>query len=213
MRRAALLAVVLLGSVLAAPAAHAAADTIHGGCLVVVADLHSVTNFATNGFLVDASITRDDAGMPIAATVTCWIQVNGVESAGTRFASSGPGVQVGLKQVVFVLDQTDSVAVCERVAYADGTTASSCAAPSEVGVPPQLVFDTIHSAFETVDPVVCPVLAANAGNYPAGLDVSSTGDVVFTDPLDLLEAIVVYDCPPYGPQPKPDLVVFGPVRT
>lgn len=213
MRRAASLAVVLIGSVLSAPAAHAAADTIDGGCVVAVADLHSVTNFATNGFLIDASVTRDDGGMPIGATVTCWIQVNGVESAGTRFASSGPGVQVGLNQVVFVLDQTDSVAVCERVAYADGTTTSSCAAPSEVGVPPQLIFDTIHSAFVAVDPVVCPVLAANSGNYPAGVGLSSTGDVVLTDPLDLLGTLVVYDCPPYGPQPKPDLVVFGPVRT
>lgn len=214
MRRLLLTGVMLAASMLA-PAAQADADSIDGGCFVVAVDLDSVTNFVTSGFLGDVSVSRDGAGLPTGATVTCWIQINGVESSGTRLTVTGPGVQAGLIQVGFVLGDTDSVAVCERVAYADGTAATTCAPPpDEQGVPPQLLFDAIHGTFESVvDPVLCPALATQAGAYPGGLTISSTGDVSVTDPLDVAGTVVVHDCPPYGPQPKPALVVVGPVRT
>ncbi len=214
MRRLLLTGVMLAASMLA-PAAHAAADTIDGGCFILAVDLDSVTNFVTSGFLGDVSVTRDGAGLPTGATVTCWIEINGIESSGTRFAATGPGVQAGLIQVGFVRGDTDSIAVCERVAYADGTASATCAPPpDEQGVPPQLLFDAAHGAFESVvDPVLCPVLASQAGEYPGGLAISSTGDVSVTDPLDVAGTVVAHDCPPYGPQPTPGLVVVGPVRT
>jgi hypothetical protein len=202
-------------TILAAPAVHADADAIDGGCFVMVVDLNSVTNFATSGLLADVSMTRDGNGAPIPATVTCWIQVNGVEAAGTRFTSGGPGVQAGAEQVSFVLDETDAVTVCERVAYADGAATTTCTpSPSELDVPPQLLPDVIHEVFATVlDPQTCPVLAGNAGIYPGGLVISSTGDVVVTDAVDMTGSITVYDCPPYRSETTPALVVVGPVRT
>jgi hypothetical protein len=204
----------LVLTTLGAPAASADPNTIDGGCFVIAIDLNSLTNFVTTGLLGDVSVTRDDAGNPIDAKVTCWIQINGVEVPDTRLTATGAGVQVGLNEVGFVLVETDALLVCERVAYGDATTATTCSpAPTELVVPPQqipdAVYDTVHS---TADSSVCPALAAQAGSYPGGLVISPTGDVSVDDPMSV-QGIPVYDCPPYRQRAATALVVIGPVRT
>lgn len=199
---------------LSASPAHAATDTIDGGCFIAVVGLGPVSNFATAGFLGDVSVTRDDSPGPVEATVTCWLEVNFIEVPGTRFESSGLGQQFGLEQISFVFTDGDSVLACEHVSYADGAERQTCfPAPTEANVPPHEVLDSIHSVFrDTVDPTLCPLLAAQAGEYPGGLHITPSGDVWFDDPLDVMTS-PLYDCPPYGPSIDPVLVIAGPVRT
>src|SRR4051794_35285776 len=84
---------------LVTPAAHAASNTTHGGCFLVAGYLDNLTSGAEVGFLGDVSLTQDSPGAPTGATVTCWIDVNGVEAGGTRFSYTGFGAQAGVNEV------------------------------------------------------------------------------------------------------------------
>jgi len=102
MSRARLLgAAACAATAMAAPptAAAAGADTLDGGCLVVAADVDSLTNFVTQGLLVDASAAQDGAGDPNAATVTCWMRVNGFEASGTRFTTKTTSYRSGRRSL------------------------------------------------------------------------------------------------------------------
>jgi hypothetical protein len=205
--------ILLTTSALSAPAAHATTDTIDGGCFIAAVDLGSVNNFATAGFLGDVSVTRDDSPGPAQATVTCWLEINGVEERNTRFDSSGLGQQFGLEEISFVFTEGDSVFACEHVTYADGTEKQTCfPAPTQANVPPHEVLDSVRAFAQTVDPTLCPLLAGHAGAYPGGLGITPSGDVWVDDPFDLSPK-PLYDCPPYGPALEPVLVIAGPVRT
>jgi hypothetical protein len=203
MMRRALLAGAALGlSVIVAPVAHAdSPDSIHGGCSF---DTVVDATGANVGVAYDASVTTDAGGAPIGATVTCWIQVNGIEAPGTRFSYTGVGAQAGANPISFTADSTDTVAQCQEVAYADGSTEpTACTLSTTLVLPPECfltgcdVLGTIQRFFvSTVDPVVCPVLAQLAGSYPGGVTIDPTGDVSVPDPLDL-GLNPVYDCPPY----------------
>jgi len=189
-------------------------DTADGGCMVVAVDVDSLTNFVTQGLLLDASATRDAGGNPVGASVTCWMQVNGFEVPDTRFTTNDDVVQAGLAEVAFALRDTDSVLVCERFAYDDGTAAQTCdPAPTEQAVPPPQVPDALRAVVESsVDPIACPLLVAHAGAYPGGLVIAADGDTSYTDPLALV-SLDVHDCPPYRQTAPPALAVIGPVRT
>jgi len=197
---AAALAITAIG---APPAGAATGDTTWGGCYFSTsAPLGSTTN---TGVIGDRSVTRDADGLPTGATVSCKIQVGGVDAPGTTFSYSGYGEQAGVDPISFEAQLDERVVKCQRTVYADGTdTGWNC--EIEVGdpnLPPQAVIDALNLILGIydgvfvwdVDPRVCPVLAARPGTY-GPVTVAADGDIDITDPLGLgLNA--VYDCPPY----------------
>ena len=162
------------------PAASAAGNTITGGCFLVAGANRTATQGQNGGFIGGASRTS------IGATVTCWIDVNGVEAPGTRFSYPGSnGVQAGAWQVSYTASDTDAVTECQSVAYADGSNAPTiCFAVTTTQAPPQAVIDLVITVADTANAVFCPVLASLAGNYGPVM-IAPNGDVYAADPLGL----------------------------
>jgi hypothetical protein len=209
MRRILLGVLVLGATVLAVPAAQAASpDIFHGGC-TWSSDSRPGDPGENLGYIGDLSTTTTPNGAPIAATVTCWLRVNGVEAAGTRFGYAGTGAQAGVNPISFYASNTDEIDLCYSVLVADNTTIEdTCFAIDPIQIPPQVVWDTVDSVFALVDQVegcnashdecsaICPPLQLLAGTY-GPLTIGPDGDVSVADPLGL-GLNPVYDCPPYG---------------
>lgn len=176
-----------------APAASAAGPSITGGCFLVAGSNNTATNGQNQGFVGGASRTST------GATLTCWIQVNGVDAPGTRFSYPGSnGVQAGAWQVSYTASNTDTVTECQSVAYDDGTTTpTTCTAVTTTQVPPQAVIDSVRTLIVTAELPFCPVLQSLAGNY-GPVTITSDGDVYAPDPLGLGYDPIA-DCPPLGP--------------
>jgi hypothetical protein len=163
------------------------------------------------GVQIERSVTTtgDSPATPIGATVTCWIQVNGVTAPGTTHSygdvAGVTGVQAGVTPISFTAAPAEIVSPCESVAFADGTTTLPlCFALGDtIELVPQIVKDTINQVIdgwclvcpETVDQVVCPVLVQLSGRY-GSVTIEPDGDVDVPDPLDL-GTTRIYDCPPY----------------
>ena len=192
-----------------APAAGAAGgDTIQGGCFFVSNEIVAATE--TGGTVVgtigDRSFTSDETGLPTDATVSCQLRYNDVPAPGTTFSYSGVGVQAGVDRISFDSPPQYQEDLCQRVVFADGTdTGWSCTHPAECEcTPPPNVGDILHALLPLVtdvlapyvDPLVCPVLAANAGTY-GPVTIKPDGDVYLLDPL-APRINPVYDCPPDG---------------
>jgi len=184
----------------AAPAS-AASDQIHGGCFFNT-DQPPTTSPDNVGVIGDLSATERGVDIRIGAVVSCKIQVNGVDAPGTTFSYSGYGVQAGADPISFTATDVDSVVECQRVVYQDGVdTGWVCTPPTNIQVPPEidplaLLLEILNDFLVySVDPQVCPVLAAHPGTYGA-LTVGPDGDVNAPDPFDLFDG-PLYDCPPY----------------
>ncbi|MBV9098437.1 MAG: hypothetical protein JO079_10310 [Frankiaceae bacterium] len=135
------------------PGASASAfgDSARGGCYAATASNDVVTNGQNQGVIGDNSVTTDASGLPTAATVSCSIQVNGVEAPGTRQNYSGTGVQSGMSQVAFTASSTDDVEVCQWVGYADGSTdARTCKPVSQGQVPPLPDVDAAYCPYGSI---------------------------------------------------------------
>jgi len=199
MKRLLLAAVMAGASALAAPAAHATRpDVIDGGCFFnTVAD--PSTSDVQVGVIGDVSVTRtgDVPFLPIDATVSCWVEVNGVEAPGTRFSYSGPGAQEGADRASYTAADGAIVALCQSVEFADGTSkVEPCPTPlGPFQVPPQPILDLLGATFDFVDSTACPSLVAVAGTY-GPVTIGPDGDVYAFDPFDL-GLNPVYDCPPH----------------
>jgi len=191
---------------LAGPAAQAAGDTVDGGCFVAAANLNDLTSGVATGVIGDVSVTRDGGGEPSDATVTCWIDVNGSEVAGTRFSYSGFGVQAGDDRIAFTATPSDVVAVCEQVMSGATTITSECAPVTDKTVPPASIVQLLNDIWDTtdpppIDPTICPVLIVLHGDY-GPITIGPDGDVYVPDPIGLGVGHL-QDCPPYA-DPSPD---------
>jgi hypothetical protein len=198
---------VVLGAVVAAVIptialpASAGSDEIHGGCFF---DTDQPPNATTQtGVIGDLSATTSGISVRIGAVVSCKIQVNGVDAPGTTFSYSGFGVQAGANPISYTATDLDYVGDCERVVYEDGVDTGWDCNSTTITLPPgefmpiEFVLEVLHDVFVySVDPQVCPVLAAHAGTY-GPVTISPDGDVDAPDPLDLWND-PMYDCPPYG---------------
>ena len=185
----------------------ASSDQIHGGCFFDTNAQATATNGSYVGVLGDRSVTTTGATppAPIGATVTCTITVNGAGVVSKSYGDVGgvKGFQAGADQISFSAQDTDTVGLCTDVAFADGTSTSSCAGALSFQIPPQEVIDALDSVFNTLDdaqktitdPIICPALASHAGTY-GPITIDSTGDVTGPDPLDL-GLNPYFDCPPY----------------
>ena len=185
------------------PAANASGgDTMAGGCRFDTGQQQTLTGNSNVGFISDLSVTRGADGMPIGATVSCAISVNGVIDQNTISNYSGPGVQAGINTISFTAADVDWVALVYRVVYADGTDTGWVYPCLDCGGwPPQVVFDVLDLVngvvIAFVDPQVCPVLAAHPGAY-GPIAVAADGDVYVNDPLGIFAGSPIYDCPPYN---------------
>jgi len=207
-----LLALLAFGvTAVAAPAVPASAafgsDSFTGGCFFDTDEQATATGGRNVGIIGDLSVTTDSNNAPTFATMSCWIEVNGVEAPGTRLSASGTGVQAGIATISFAAGDGDWIAECEQVVYADGTSDWGCPINHGEGqLPPQFVLDALGFVLDTVtaaeiayvDPAVCPVFVQLAGSYPAGLVIAPDGDVYLPDPF-ALGINPFWDCPPYRP--------------
>jgi hypothetical protein len=154
----------------------AAGDTITGGCFADV-DRHStLTNGQNQGILGDLSATRDVNG-PVSATVTCFIEVNGVEPPDIAVIATGDGVQANSAQISYAAGTTDVVELCQDVQFADGfDTGVACSPAVNVVVVPDVTVPPVNRLFtDLIDPVVCSALGGDLG----------------------VPGVIYYDCPPY----------------
>ena len=160
-------AVIAVGiGALVAPAAHADdSDFMYGDCGFDSAELLATTGTHT-GWIEDRSVTTTGYAnpRPIGATVTCWIDVNGVVAPGTTYSYGDlpgvTGVQVGADPVSFTTtDLLDNVQVCESIAYADGTTNSHCIY-NDLAFPTLRQQEYINHAFTTGLAILCPELGS-----------------------------------------------------
>lgn len=208
MRRALVAAVAFGSAVLGTPAAHAStSNVLHGNCFFESSSAADSAGNDNVGALGNLSFTTTGDSPPalIGATVTCWIDVNGVPAPGTSHSyGDGMPVQAGADPIAFEAARDDFVNVCESVAFADGTTDELCEADAPIGFPPQEVVDVITAVVDYVDgtvcchdpePVSCPVLSVLAGNY-GPISIEPEGDIDISDPLGL-GLNPVWDCPPY----------------
>jgi hypothetical protein len=180
-------------------------DRFFGGCFFT-ADPEPGTDVNVGVIGDHLSLTSKRYVPPalIGATVTCWVEVNGVEAPGTRHTYGDPSspVQFGADPLTFTAGADDWVDLCETVVFADGTTQSGC--PLECtgvwdiergcGVAIDLLNEVFATETGYVDPAVCPALVAAAGSY-GPITIALDGDVYLPDPLGLWSP--VYDCPPY----------------
>jgi hypothetical protein len=205
--RTSLVGAVMVGAtVLVTPSAYAATGSTTGGCLLAAANLDNATAGTATGLIGDVSATTDSTGLPVNATVTCWVDVNGGEVAGSRFSYSGFGAQDGVDEVAFSATPDDAVSLCEQVGYGDGSTTSWCAPVADAAVPPRGWIRPVDDILDTtdpppIDPTICPVLVEISGNYGA-VTIGPDGDVYVIDPLGV-GVSQLQDCPPYDTDPAP----------
>jgi hypothetical protein len=185
----------------AAPAsANATGDRTRGGCFFDTDENDFLTSDVHDGVIGDLSVTTDPAGLPTGATVTCYLEVSGVEAPGTRFTYSGTGVQAGIHRITFTDPVYDNVDECEQVTYADGTTEPLFCPPIDsIQFPPQFIFDALDEAKALLAPIVCPVLVslgeATDGRIAGAIRIDPDGDLYLAKPIGPAY-YRVYDCPP-----------------
>jgi len=121
--RAAIAATFLTLMAAGTSSAHAdTGDQLKGGCGFDTNSQATLTGGQNVGIIYDVSVSLHASGLPSTATVACWIEVNGVESPGTRINASGTGVQEGEATISFASSDTDQVQLCQQVTFADGST-------------------------------------------------------------------------------------------
>jgi hypothetical protein len=194
-------ALALTVTALAVPTSSANADpgdTLKGGCGFDTNQNAILTRGANQGVIYVTALSQEASGTPSTATVTCWIDVNGVEQPGTRLSSTGNGVIAGLAEISFSSVTGDNITECQRVTFDDGSTWT--AKDGNVGVDCPEPGDLINTVTELPDFAVCPFLIATAtvtgGGVLGVLWFGPDGDIYIADPTGIVYA-EIYDCPPY----------------
>ena len=196
----------------AAPIAHAAGETLTGGCTFDTNRQATATNGENVGVIGSFAFAQKSDGTPASATVSCKIQVNGSDAPGTEFSYTGTGPIVGSNQISFHAEDTDSVALCEKVDFGSGGS-YDCSPADSFQIPPDEVFTVLDLIFTTledaeiafVDPVICPILASLHGTYGPFV-IDPDGDLsLVPDPTSTLFPpglfTPIWDCPPYRTTP------------
>src|SRR4029077_6182139 len=97
-------------------------DTLRGGCGFNTTQQQALTNGQNQGVIYRAATSHEASGLPSTATVSCWIDVNGVEMAGARITVTGNGAIAGQQQISFTSTAGDTINECQQVTFADGST-------------------------------------------------------------------------------------------
>lgn len=152
MKRFLVAGAALAATVSVVPAGHAAAANVaEGGCRYETTyDTPEAPGTTWSGVQYDYSVTTtgDATAARIGATITCWIEVDGVAAPGTTYSYGDipgvTGVQAGAHRISFRANKLATVAGCETDAFADGTSTSICWIWGDnIQIPPQAVQDII----------------------------------------------------------------------
>lgn len=193
-------------------AAAATADVIHGGCFYESDQITLLTGPTYVGVIGDLSVTTtgDPTPAPLGASVTCWLEVNGVPAPGTThtYGDLGAPLEAGSDPIAYDAGPLDQVNLCQSVAFADGATTSECLVEVRDPIPPQEITDVVHALLDDVfavvdpfvlEPLVCPALSSLSGGY-GPVVVAGDGDVYLVDPFSGADDVLI-DCPPYKETP------------
>lgn len=97
-------------------------DTLRGGCGFNTIDNATLTNGQSEGVIYVTASSQEASGVPSTATVSCWIDVNGLEQPGARLSVTGNGAIAGQQQISFTSADGDNIVECQQVTFADGST-------------------------------------------------------------------------------------------
>jgi hypothetical protein len=162
-------------------------DTLKGGCGV------------NANVIYVAAFSQEASGTPSTATVSCWIDVDGVEQPDTRLTSTANGLVAGERQIVYTAAESGVARVCQQVTFADGSTWT--ARDGNVGTDCQPAATVAVTSPDSFDSVLCPLFIALYAETDGGilgvLRIHSDGDLYVAQPLGV-GYIRVYDCPPHG---------------
>jgi hypothetical protein len=101
---------------LAGPAS--AANTMHGGCyLLLQADPSNGPDRYVD-FMGVNSTTQDSTGAPVIATVECLVEIDGIPTPSSYYSATGTGSQSGGKVDGFYANPNPVFTLCQRVSYA-----------------------------------------------------------------------------------------------
>src|SRR4051812_3382670 len=79
----------------------ATGDQLYGGCGIQVNMVSTLAPDRYDGEIFEGSLSLDGSNSPTTATVSCWVEVNGVEAHISRLTSGGFGFQEGEKSVSY----------------------------------------------------------------------------------------------------------------
>lgn len=133
------------------PASADPGDTLNGGCGSTGLTDVTVTNGQTAVVIYEASTSQEASGGPSTATVSCWIEINGVEGPSGRLTVTGNGAQSGQTATSYYASSTDVVLLCQQVSFEDGSTwtapdgnvGKDCIAGSRAPVPTLAAYGSI----------------------------------------------------------------------
>jgi hypothetical protein len=100
--------------------------TVTGGCRLDAVAVPTTTSQLV-GTVTEASVTQDQLGLPLGATVGCFVRVAGVQVTREFEYPGSAGVQSGANAVQFDGSPADVIDVCKEVWYIDGKHDLSCA--------------------------------------------------------------------------------------
>ena len=180
-------------------------DTLTGGCGFNSGENQVATNGQNEGVIYVAAASQDGSpAAPSGATVSCWIDVNGVQATPT-LTTHGTGAIANAAQISYSAVTGDQVTECQQVTFDDGSpwvgpdgTNPDCPAATSVDFPPPAVqgaIDTVIATINTVlaltdaiNPIICPIFAALGPQNIAGIvTISSNGSLDIADPVGLIE--------------------------
>jgi hypothetical protein len=172
-------------------------DTIYGGCGFVTIGSPILPAGQNDGVIYVDALTTEQSTLPSDATLSCWITVNGVEQTATKLTAIDPphtGIESGAKQINFTAADTDVVAECQQVTYADGSTWT--APDGSVGT------DCRTENAGTDNTLGCKALVLLGlrvhGQIFGGLiTINPDGDLYLGEPVGP-GSIWIYDCPSFG---------------
>ncbi|MDQ1685101.1 MAG: hypothetical protein QOC82_1838 [Frankiaceae bacterium] len=94
---------------------------MHGGCwLMLQADPSNGPGRYVD-FMGVSSTTQDSSGAPVAATVFCQVEIDGIPTPSSDYTASGTGSQSGGKPDAFYADATAVITLCQQVTFSGGT--------------------------------------------------------------------------------------------
>jgi len=97
-------------------------DHLYGGCGLHVTLVSTLSPDRYSGEIFEASASLDATNSPTTASVSCWVEVNGVEAVNSRLNTGGFAFQEGEKSLAYTAGATDVVALCQQVTFLDGST-------------------------------------------------------------------------------------------
>ena len=209
--RTLLVAALAVAGLAAPPASAGQSSAFFGDC-----GIDSVNQKTVNGdhyqgaiYVFGALYSADPDDMPVSASVTCYVMVDGVPQPGTRVTMPATGAVAGAAVIDFEARDDQIVELCLEVDFLGDDTPTfrrGCgygAYPPQI--PPREVTDLLDLVFayyeavigygndpvvEHVDPPLCALLVDKAGTYEL-VTIAPDGDVS-------VAGVGLWDCPPYG---------------